>query len=153
MKEIERKFLVLGEEWRRGARSFAVRQGFLSTDRDRTVRIRLVDEKGYLTVKGLTIGATRPEYEYPIPPADAEAMLEHLCLRPLIEKTRFLVEHDGDTWEVDEFVGDNEGLIVAEIELESEDQSFTRPEWLGAEVTHDARYYNSNLIAHPYSTW
>ena len=153
MREIERKFLVTSDAWKRGARSFAVSQGFLSTDKDRTVRVRRVGDKGYLTVKGRTVGATRPEYEYEIPVPDAEEMLESLCMRPLIEKTRFLVEHGGHTWEVDEFFGDNAGLVVAEIELESEDEAFERPDWLGEEVTDDARYYNANLIQNPFSSW
>lgn len=153
MKEIERKFLVVGDDWRNTPHSYRVRQGFLSIDAERTVRVRVVADKGYLTVKGKTLGATRLEYEYEIPASDADELLEQLCKRPLIDKTRFLVDHEGSTWEVDEFYGDNEGLIVAEIELESEDQPFARPVWLGEELTGDPRYYNANLVANPYKRW
>jgi adenylate cyclase len=130
-----------------------LRQGYLSTVKERTVRVRLVDGAGFLTVKGITLGATRAEFEYPVPGDDAAAMLDDLCERPLVEKTRHIVEHEGLTWEVDEFAGVNEGLIVAEVELERSDQEVPLPPWIGAEVTDDPRYFNANLIAHPYSEW
>jgi adenylate cyclase len=153
-EEIERKFLVAGDEWRRLAvSSQMLRQGYLSTVKERTVRVRLVDGAGFLTVKGITLGATRAEFEYPVPGDDAAAMLDDLCERPLVEKTRHIVEHEGLTWEVDEFAGVNEGLIVAEVELERSDQEVPLPPWIGAEVTDDPRYFNANLIAHPYSEW
>jgi len=151
-KEIERKFLVTGDAWRQGASS-NYRQGYLSIAKERTVRVRLAGDAARLTVKGITENATRAEYEYPIPVADAEAMLDNLCLRPLIEKRRYLVEYHGMTWEVDEFLGDNAGLVVAEIELEHPQQAFDKPDWIGAEVTDDPRYYNANLVEEPYSRW
>ncbi len=151
-KEIERKFLVKGNGWREGeAKTF--RQGYLSTVKERTVRVRAAGDKAYLTIKGLTQGATRAEYEYAIPVKDAEEMLDTLCERPLIEKRRYVVEHAGLTWEVDEFFGENAGLVIAEVELESEEQPFDKPPWVGDEVTHDPRYFNANLVAHPYSKW
>jgi adenylate cyclase len=149
--EIERKFLVVGDAWR-GAPAKVYAQGYLNRDKQRTVRVRVVEDAAWLTVKGASAGATRAEFEYPIPVADALEMLA-LCDGPLIRKTRRVVVHAGATWEIDEFEGDNAGLVVAEIELASEDTAFEPPPWLGAEVTHDARYFNSNLAAEPYSTW
>ena len=131
----------------------AFRQGYLSTVKERTVRVRAAGEHGFLTIKGITVGAVRSEFEYEIPRADADQMLDELCERPLIEKTRHEVEVDGLTWEIDVFAGVNDGLIVAEIELEAEAQEIDLPEWVGVEVTHDPRYFNSNLIAHPFSEW
>ena len=152
-QEIERKFLVVGDAWRALAEGVVYRQGYLSTDADRTLRVRTVGAKGYLTVKGITVGATRTEFEYEIPLADADAMLDELCLRPIIEKTRHKIPFDGLVWEVDVFAGDNDGLVVAEVELASEDQEFRLPDWIGEEVTDDPRYYNANLVAHPYKAW
>jgi CYTH domain-containing protein len=149
--EIERKFLVVGTAWR-STPGTPYRQGYLNRDKERTVRVRLAGEQAFLTVKGATQGATRAEFEYPIPLADAEQLLE-LCDGPIIEKMRHVIAHEGSTWEVDEFSGQNAGLVIAEIELAAEDQAFARPDWLGSEVTHDPRYYNSSLAAHPYSTW
>lgn len=151
-KEIERKFLVSGEGWREGDAS-DYRQGYLNLDKERTVRVRIAGDAGRITVKGVTRGATRAEYEYPVPVEDAAAMLDDLCLRPLIEKRRYLVDYHGMTWEVDEFSGENAGLVVAEIELEDPDQPFDRPPWLGEEVTDDPRYYNASLVQKPYSRW
>jgi CYTH domain-containing protein len=151
--EIERKFLVEGDAWRGLGTAALFRQGYLSTVKERTVRVRLVGDEGFLTIKGITVGATRTEYEYRIPAADAEAMLDHLCERPLIEKTRHIVETGGTTWEIDEFHGVNRGLVVAEVELSHADEEITPPEWAGAEVTDDPRFYNANLIAHPFSEW
>jgi CYTH domain-containing protein len=151
-KEIERKFRVTGEGWR-GGEPAEYRQGYLSTDKERTIRVRTAGEKAWLTIKGITRGATRSEYEYPIPRDDADSLLDELCLRPLIEKRRYRVEHEGEVWEIDEFFGDNEGLVVAEIELEREDQAFARPDWLGEEVTGEPRYYNVNLVEHPFKDW
>jgi len=152
-KEIERKFLVKGDGWRGKAVGKRYRQGYLSLVKERTVRVRTVDDKGFITVKGLSVGASRSEYEYEIPVTDANEMLDRLCERPLIEKTRYRISGAGVVWEVDEFAGENRGLIVAEVELEREDQTFTLPEWAGREVTDDPRYYNANLVAHPYSRW
>jgi len=151
-KEIERKFLVQGEDWRE-AKGTMYRQGYLSTVKERSVRVRVADDKGYLTIKGISKGATRTEYEYEIPIKDAEAMLDHLCERPLIEKRRHKIDYDGVTWEVDVFLGDNEGLVLAEVELQSEDQTIACPPWIGQEVTDDPRYFNVNLVQHPYREW
>ena len=151
-EEIERKFLVRGEAWRAGAVGSVFRQGYLSTVTERTVRVRVVGEHGYLTVKGITVGATRAEFEYDIPVDEAEALLR-LCEQPIIEKTRHTVEYRGLHWEIDEFEGANRGLIVAEVELAAADAAFARPDWVGDEVTDDPRYFNSNLVAHPYTTW
>jgi CYTH domain-containing protein len=149
--EIERRFLVTGTEWRQaGGVRFC--QGYLCRGEARTVRVRLAGEKAFLTIKGPTRGASRAEFEYEIPVADAEQLLR-LCDGPVIQKIRHVVVFSGFRWEVDEFLGDNTGLIVAEIELEREDQPFERPGWVGPEVTADPRYRNSNLGPKPYSTW
>ncbi len=152
-KEIERKFLVASEDWRALARGTRYRQGYLSTVKERTVRVRTIDNKGFLTVKGITVGATRSEYEYEIPAADAAEMLNDLCEKPIIEKNRYKIPLGGVTLEVDEFLGVNDGLIVAEVELQSEDQYFPKPDWIGEEVTSDPKYFNANLIARPYKSW
>lgn len=152
-KEIERKFLVNGEAWKAQAGATRYRQGYLNSAKERTVRVRTIDDKGYLTVKGITTGASRSEYEYEIPAVDAEAMLTDLCEKPLIEKNRYKIRAGEHTWEIDEFFGENEGLVVAEVELASEDQAFGKPGWVGVEVTGDPRYFNSNLIKHPFTRW
>lgn len=149
--EIERKFLVTGTGWRTPD-ALPIKQGYLNRDKARTVRVRVVGDRAFLTVKGLTQGASRAEFEYEVPLADAQAMLA-LCDGPLIEKRRHVVRCDGMVWEVDEFEGENAGLVVAEIELDDEAQSFERPDWLGLEVTHDTRYFNSNLAELPYCRW
>lgn len=152
-KEIERKFLVKGSDWKKLAKGTHYRQGYLNSAKERTVRVRTIDDKGYLTVKGITTGASRSEYEYQIPAAEADAMLTELCEKPLIEKSRYKIKAGAHTWEIDEFFGDNRGLVVAEVELASEGQSFQKPEWIGEEVTGDPRYFNSNLIKHPFTKW
>jgi CYTH domain-containing protein len=153
-KETERKFLVTGSSWRRGAQGTLLRQGYLNSDKNRCVRIRTVGTNAYLTVKGLTVGYTRAEFEYAIPLEDCESMLENLAEKPIIEKTRYRIDAgNGLTWEIDEFHGVNEGLIVAEIELPDERTPFAKPDWLGREVSEDPRYFNSNLIARPYTSW
>ena len=149
--EIERKFLVVGDDWR-AAPAVPYAQGYLNRDKARTVRVRIVETWAWLTINGVSTGATRAEFEYPIPVADAEQLLA-LCDGPVVRKTRRVLSHAGATWEIDEFEGDNAGLVVAEIELQSEDAPFERPPWLGAEVTHDPRYFNSSLAAAPYRTW
>jgi len=151
-KEIERKYLVRGDAWRKLAQGVRYRQGYLSTVKERTVRVRTVDDRGYLTIKGVTVGATRKEFEYDIPADDAVLLLE-LCEQPLVEKVRYKIPFGGLTWEVDEFEGVNQGLVVAECELSSEDQRIESPPWIGEEVTGDPRYFNSNLIAHPFTKW
>ena len=152
-KEIERKFLVKGDVWKSLAGGTSYRQGYLNSAKERTVRVRTIDDKGYLTVKGITTGATRSEYEYEIPEADAAAMLNDLCEKPLIEKNRYKIRAREHTWEIDEFFGENHGLVVAEVELASEEQAFEKPGWIGEEVTGDPRYFNSNLIKHPFTKW
>ena len=152
-REIERKYRVNGNGWRDHGAGVPYRQGYLSTVAERTVRVRLIRDKGWLSIKGITVGATRAEYEYEIPSDEASEMLDNLCERPLIEKTRYRVEHQGLIWEVDEFDGDNAGLIIAEVELDEEDQAIVLPDWVGEEVTGDARFFNANLLANPYSTW
>lgn len=151
--EIEKKFLLTGTEWKQLATGTAYRQGYLNSVKERTVRVRTINDQGFLTIKGVSVGATRLEYEYEIPLEDANALLDELCEKPLIEKNRYKVNFSGFTWEIDEFFGENDGLIVAEIELESEDQAFEKPEWVGEEVTGDSRYFNSNLINNPYTKW
>ena len=151
--EIERKFLLAGDAWRGLGQAVLLRQGYLSSARERVVRVRIEGEQAMLTIKGANVGASRGEWEYPIPLADAVELLDGLCEQPLIEKYRHRIEHAGMVWEVDEFLGANAGLIVAEIELASEDQPFEKPDWVGAEVSGDARYYNANLIRHPFSQW
>ncbi len=151
MLEIEKKFLVKEGIWR-NQEGKKYRQGYLNSAKERIVRVRSVKDKGYLTIKGITVGASRMEFEYEIPRRDAEILLE-ICEKPLIEKIRYTVKEGGFVWEIDEFLGENRGLIVAEVELESEDQQFPRPEWVGEEVTGDPRYFNSNLIKNPYTKW
>lgn len=152
--EIERKFLVLSDTWRSHVtRATRYRQGYLGSAETSSVRVRVSDTNAYLNIKGATVGVTRLEYEYPIPSADAHEMLDRLCRKPLIEKTRHLVDHAGHCWEIDVFEGDNAGLIVAEIELKAEDELFVRPDWLGKEVSDDTRYYNVSLVTQPYKTW
>ncbi len=149
--EIERKFLVNSKDWKI-SEPVQIRQGYLNRDPDRTVRIRAAGNQAWITVKGRTIGSVRSEFEYPIPLDDADALLL-LCERPLLEKRRYHFEHDGRTWEVDEFLGANEGLVVAEIELDTPDAEFSMPSWIGIEVTNDSRYFNSNLYVNPFTTW
>jgi adenylate cyclase len=152
-QEIERKFLVTGDSWRALVEPVHFRQGYISDDPERTVRVRVSGDRAWLTIKGLSIGAARPEYEFEIPVSHAREMLDRLCLRPILEKRRSRIPHGDLVWEVDEFLGENFGLIVAEVELHSADQAFTRPDWVGDEVTGDVRYYNSNLLKNPYSRW
>jgi adenylate cyclase len=150
--EIERKFLVRNDNWRT-VEGTPFRQGYLSSNLHRVVRVRTMGERAVLTVKGLSIGAVRREFEYEVPLDDANDILDNLCERPLIEKTRYKVKIAGHTWEIDEFWGENFGLVVAELELQSVDEVFEKPDWLGEEVTDDPRYFNSNLVLRPYTTW
>ena len=152
-KEIERKFLVKNDSWRSLAEGTKYRQGYLSTNKERTVRVRTIRDKGFLAVKGLTKDGMRTEFEYQIPMADAETLLDEICERPLIEKKRYQITFGEVTWEVDEFFGENRGLIVAEVELDTPAQAFDKPAWIGTDITGDPRYFNSNLIKHPYSKW
>jgi len=150
--EIERKFLVRKPLWAPAVPGTRYRQGYLSLDPQRTVRVRLAGAAGFLTIKGASAHGARAEYEYPIPAADAEALLA-LCHRPLIEKLRYRVTVGGHLWEVDEFFGDNAGLLLAEVELTEIGEAVELPEWVGEEVTDDPRYYNAALSQHPFSTW
>lgn len=152
--EIERKFLVAGDGWRADAhRRVAMRHGYLTElDSPASVRVRVEGDVGKLNVKQAIVGSSRAEYEYEIPAPEAEEMIVTLC-RGLILKTRHYVNHAGHLWEVDEFEGDNAGLVVAEIELAREDEDFVHPSWLGAEVTQHRRYYNNALASHPYTRW
>jgi adenylate cyclase len=152
--EIERKFLVRSDAWRAHAhRHVRYRQGYLANTEHCSVRVRVGAAGAHVNVKGATVGASRLEFEYPVPLEDAEVMLRELCLRPIIEKTRYLVRHLDQDWEVDVFEGDNAGLVVAEIELEDEARALTLPDWVGEEVTDDVRYYNSSLVGTPFNRW
>lgn len=151
--EIERKFLVTGDEWRSMATGVFYCQGYLCLEKERTVRVRIAGEQAFLTIKGRSSGISRMEYEYPIPLEDARVLLDQLCVQPVIEKKRYRVHYQGFIWEVDEFFGENEGLRVAEIELAAEDQEFAKPSWVGEEVSSDRRYANAGLVKNPYSTW
>jgi len=152
-KEIERKFLVKGNSWRHLTKGTKFKQGYLSTDKERSVRIRTIKDKGYITIKGISVGATRSEYEYEIPFDDAKKMLNELCVHPLIEKTRFKIQYGNILIEVDEFFGENEGLILAEVELNNENQQLNLPDWIGKEVTNDSKYFNVNLVKNPFKNW
>ena len=152
--EIEHKFLLRDHRWRQQVeRSTRMRQGYLTSDARCSVRVRVADGQGFLNLKSGTLGIQRNEYEYPIPLAEAEEILDTLCEKPLLEKTRHFLWFGNHRWEIDEFEGDNAGLIVAEVELSQPDEPFARPDWLGEEVSHDIRYYNSQLARRPYQTW
>ncbi len=151
--EIERKFLVVSDEWKRLAEPVFMRQGYICSLPGRVVRVRIEADSAMLTMKGKSSGISRGEWEYAIPLMDAEELLRDLCEQPLIEKKRYRIAIDGLVWEVDEFLGDNAGLIVAEVELLSEEQNVILPNWVGEEVSHDHRYANANLFKHPYSRW
>ena len=152
--EIEHKFLLANENWRQQVhKSVLFRQGYLSSETTSSIRVRISDKSAWLNIKSATIGTERHEFEYEIPLLDANEILDMLCKKPIIEKTRHIVINEGNTWEIDEFEGDNIGLIVAEIELPEVGAVFSKPNWLGAEVTSDLRYYNNNLANHPYSVW
>lgn len=152
--EIERKFLVINDNWRSLAQGKVYRQGYISTNNKMTtVRVRMIGEQAYLTIKSKTEGISRQEFEYPIPLEDSKIMLDTLCDRPLIEKIRYQINHDNLIWEIDEFQGENQGLIIAEVELENENQIVNLPDWVGKEVSDDPKYYNVNLTKYPYQTW
>ena len=152
--EIEHKFLVRDDRWRqRVERTVRMRQGYLTSDARCSVRVRVAGGQGFLNIKSGTLGIQRSEYEYLIPLAEAEEILDTLCEQPLLEKTRHFVRFGGHLWEIDEFEGDNAGLIVAEVELSRPDEPFARPDWLGEDVSLDIRYYNSQLARHPYKSW
>lgn len=152
--EIERKFLVKKDKWAQVIKEekSLFRQGYILSDSQKTVRVRLTDTEAFLTIKGQTVGAARPEFEYSIPMEDARHMLDNFCISEL-SKIRYFIPHDGHTWEVDEFLGQNEGLIVAEIELSAEDEQFSLPDWVDKDVTAEKKYTNSNLAVNPYKNW
>ncbi len=147
--EVERKFLVVSDGWREGAKACPIRQGYLCLEADATVRVRVAGENAFITVKGKTAGMSRSEFEYAVPLADAQAMLDELCIRPLIEKVRYSVTYAGKVWTVDVFEAANAGLIMAEVELKSPDEVVDIPSWVGEEVTYDPRYRNSSLVSEP----
>jgi adenylate cyclase len=153
-KEIERKFLIDLSQWQQISKPAGnhYRQGYLVTDPQKTIRIRLTDTTGYLTIKGISVGATRLEYEYEIPLAEATELLDNFAISEL-SKIRYNITFANKHWEVDEFLGDNAGLMIAEIELQSEDEQFSLPPWVTTEVTGEEKYYNSNLTVNPYKTW
>ena len=152
--EIERKFLVLNDDWRGIVESdMQIIQAYLASSEFSSTRIRIQGDKANINIKSATLGITRTEFEYAIPVDDAQLMIDNLCIKPVIEKTRYIVKHMQHRWEIDVFSGDNKGLIVAEIELSSPDETFEKPSWIGEEVSNDARYYNVCLVKTPYKTW
>lgn len=152
--EIERKFLVINDSWRNDVTdSIHYLQGYFATNESCSIRVRIGGGKADINIKSATLGITRSEYDYPIPVQDAREMLDALCIKPLIEKTRYHVHHQDRLWEIDVFAGDNAGLVVAEVELESADAAITLPDWIGEDVSHDPRYYNVCLVEHPYKNW
>lgn len=152
-QEIERKFLLRNDAWKPAIiRRLEIKQGYLNTDPKRTVRVRIKGDQGYLTIKSESVGISRQEFEYEIPYEEARSLIL-LCEPPVIDKVRHEVKHEGHLWEIDVFAGANEGLSVAEIELSAEDEGFSPPPWLGEEVSHDPRYFNSQLVACPFCDW
>lgn len=151
--EIERKFLPANEGWRGLAEPVVIRQGYLCTGGPCAVRVRIAGQTAFLTLKAARSGLCRQEFEYSLPVQEARTILDSLALRPLIEKLRYRIPFAGLTWEVDEFQGDNQGLVIIEVELEHENQPFERPPWVGEEVSHDQRYYNVSLVSNPFRNW
>jgi CYTH domain-containing protein len=151
--EIERKFLLANDDWRGLGEGKPYCQGYICSGGQGTVRIRTIGDNGFLTIKGPTRGLVRAEYEYPIPVADAREMLANLCRGPLVEKIRYTIDFAGFIWEIDEFKKENDGLVIAEIELEQPQQQFVMPPWVGTEVSNDPRYRNSSLVINPYNSW
>ncbi len=152
--EIERKFLVKNDNWKsQVTKQKHLVQGYLSGSEHSSIRVRISGESAHLNIKSTTLALTRKEYEYPIPLQDAQEILAELCQKPMIEKTRYYIKDQEFVWEVDVFAGENQGLVVAEIELNSADQKYPRPDWLGEEVSDDPRYYNVSLLKHPFKDW
>jgi len=151
--EIERKFLVDSALWTPSSKGASITQAYICVENSTVVRVRILNDRAFLTIKGKTEGISRPEYEYSVPVSHAQEMIAELGSKRCVEKVRYTEEHNGMTWEIDIFKGQNQSLILAEIELESEYQEFERPSWLGREVSDDSRYYNSNLATQPFSTW
>lgn len=153
-QEIERKFLVQNDRWRRlGAVGVRYVQGYLANNRRCSVRVRVAGDNAWLNIKGADLGVSRTEFDYVVPAGEAREILACLCERPLIEKTRYRVLHAEREWEIDVFEGENQGLVIAEIELSAVDEEFEKPDWVGADVSHDPRYYNVRLVKHPYKDW
>jgi CYTH domain-containing protein len=152
-KEIERKYLVKAGAWIPQDGGIHFKQGYLNSQKERVVRVRIEGTQAKLTIKGVTTGVTRSEFEYPVPVEDAAVLLDNLCEQPLIDKHRHKEMHNGKLWEIDVFHGDNEGLIVAEVELASENESIQLPPWAAQEVSSDPRYFNSNLLKNPFKSW
>lgn len=153
--EIERKFIVKNKEYKQAKyiEKLNIKQGYITLDKKKVIRLRILNEKARLTLKGLATKITRYEFEYEIPVQEAEQMLQLFCHKPIIKKIRYKIEYQGNLWEIDEFKGENSGLIIAEIELDSEDQRFQKPGYIGREVTEDERFYNFNLVKNPYKNW
>lgn len=151
--EIERKFLIKNDEWKKNAQYSDYRQGYIFAEKKGIVRVRTVEQKGFITIKSAPVGLKRQEYEYEIPLADAIVMLETMCENYIVEKKRYKLKYGTHIWEIDEFTGHNEGLIVAEIELSDEDEEFEKPPWVGQEVSRNPKYHNSNLSKKPYKQW
>jgi len=151
--EIERKFLLKNDDWRSAGHGTPYRQGYLSSRPESTVRVRIAGNSAFLTIKGRNVGACALEFEYPLPLEDARTLLDQLAERPLIEKIRYKIPHAGLVWEIDEFLGENQGLIIAEVELSQPGQTISLPDWIGEEVTGDPRYFNSSLVKTPYKLW
>jgi adenylate cyclase len=151
--EIERKFKVISDEYKKMGEPLNCKQGYLDTQNEPLVRVRIMGEKAYLTLKGKNEGIRRLEFEYEIPVLDAEELLTNFCSTTLIEKNRYILSIEEIIWEVDEFLGENSGLVIAEVELLSENDNFNKPSWIGREVSHDTKYYNYKLVEHPYSKW
>ncbi len=152
-QEIERKFLIKSKAYRKQATVIPIIQGFIGKDNKNVVRVRIKSKQAFLTIKGETLNASRSEYEYKIPLEEAREMLTNICKKPLIEKNRYELKYKNKQWEVDEFYGENQGLIIAEVELKHPDEKFEKPPWLGKEVTDDPKYFNVNLIKKPFSKW
>lgn len=152
-QEIERKFLISRLPVEILKQGLEIVQGYIVNQKEKVIRVRIAGEKAFLTLKSKTVNGIRNEYEYEIPVMDARELLTQFCNKPWVEKIRFKIEYKNFVWEIDRFSGANDGLILAEIELDDIDQPFEKPDWIGPEVTHDPRYYNSNLIAHPFTTW
>lgn len=152
-KEIERKFLISNDAWRGAAKGEHITQAYLARGKDCVFRVRTRNNRALLTIKGKRQGIAGDEFEYEIPLADGEKLIKNYSEYSVVEKIRYLVKHEGHVWEIDEFLGDNQGLLVAEIELASEDEKFARPAWLGEEVSLDEKYTNLNLARTPYKQW
>lgn len=153
--EIERKFIVTSDNYKteKVIDKIDITQGYVTLDREKVIRIRIADDQAFLTLKGLATKITRHEFEYSVPVDEAREMLKLFCFQPIIKKIRYLIQHNHHLWEIDEFHNQNSGLVIAEIELDSEDEDFSKPNFIGKEVTSDPRYYNFNLVRNPYQDW